>query len=232
MSLAMFAAPFNENSNNDDNFINKKKQTHNKTQKTHSKENFNSEKVNSVLEKIHNNSKLDDEDKDNLGDFNPPPMPESSGVTKTTNTTEHMMNMTNQQNNIMFRTLGRTPQPINDEDNNLNLNNYTSNYGDNKSTEEYYNNLIGNYSQKPNINKLNKPYYNVNYPNINYPNMNNSNTSQDVLLQKINYMINLLEDQQDEKTNNVTEEVVLYSFLGVFIIFIVDSFAKVGKYVR
>ena len=45
-------------------------------------------------------------------------------------------------------------------------------------------------------------------------------------------MINLLEEQQDEKTNNVTEEVVLYSFLGIFIIFIVDSFAKVGKYVR
>ena len=45
-------------------------------------------------------------------------------------------------------------------------------------------------------------------------------------------MINLLEEQQDEKTNNVTEEVILYSFLGIFVIFIVDSFAKVGKYVR
>ena len=45
-------------------------------------------------------------------------------------------------------------------------------------------------------------------------------------------MINLLEQQQDEKTNNVTEEVILYSFLGIFIIFIVDSFVRVGKYVR
>ena len=51
-------------------------------------------------------------------------------------------------------------------------------------------------------------------------------------MKKINYMINLLEEQQDEKTNNVTEEVVLYSFLGIFIIFVVDSFARVGKYVR
>ena len=68
----------------------------------------------------------------------------------------------------------------------------------------------------------------MNYDN----NTNNTSPSQDVLLQKINYMITLLEDQQDEKTNNVTEEVVLYSFLGIFIIFIVDSFAKVGKYVR
>jgi hypothetical protein len=45
-------------------------------------------------------------------------------------------------------------------------------------------------------------------------------------------MINLLEEQQDQKTGSVTEEVVLYSFLGVFIIFIVDSFSKVGKYTR
>jgi hypothetical protein len=59
-----------------------------------------------------------------------------------------------------------------------------------------------------------------------------SNGSNDVLLNKINYMINLLEDQQDERTNNVTEEVVLYSFLGIFIIFVVDSFARVGKYTR
>ena len=56
--------------------------------------------------------------------------------------------------------------------------------------------------------------------------------SPDILLQKLNYMINLLEDQQDERTNNVTEEVVLYSFLGIFIIFVVDSFARVGKYIR
>ena len=45
-------------------------------------------------------------------------------------------------------------------------------------------------------------------------------------------MISLLEDQKDEKTNNVTEEVILYSFLGIFIIFIADTFVKAGKYVR
>jgi high-affinity K+ transport system ATPase subunit B len=60
----------------------------------------------------------------------------------------------------------------------------------------------------------------------------NNDLNNDLLMQKLNYMINLLEEQQDEKTNNVTEEVILYSFLGIFIIFIADSFAKVGKYVR
>ena len=56
--------------------------------------------------------------------------------------------------------------------------------------------------------------------------------SGDILLDKLNYMIHLLEENQDEKTNNVTEEVILYSFLGIFIIFIADSFVRVGKYTR
>ena len=54
----------------------------------------------------------------------------------------------------------------------------------------------------------------------------------DKLLEKINYMIHLLEEQQSEKTSNVMEEFVLYTFLGVFMIYIVDSFVRAGKYVR
>jgi len=227
MSLAMYAAPFDENSNNNndsDNYLNKKRQTHNKTQKKYPKENFDTEKVNSVLEKIHSEQKTDDEDdkKNYLGDFNPPPKSESSGVNKTIST-EQMMNMTN-QNDLMFRTLGRAPQPNYQGGNNLDLNDYT-NYGDNKSAEDYYKKVLPGYT--PSKNPVNKMYHNMNY-NV----VSNEEPSQDVLMQKLNYMISLLEDQQDEKTNNVTEEVILYSFLGIFIIFIVDSFAKVGKYVR
>ena len=57
-------------------------------------------------------------------------------------------------------------------------------------------------------------------------------SSNSELEKKLNYMIHLLEDQKDERTDGITEEVVLYCFLGVFIIFVLDSFAKVGKYVR
>ena len=62
----------------------------------------------------------------------------------------------------------------------------------------------------------------------------NSTTSlnNDDLSKKINYMIHLLEEQQEVKQSCMTEELVLYCFLGVFIIFLVDSFTKVGKYVR
>ena len=52
------------------------------------------------------------------------------------------------------------------------------------------------------------------------------------LLEKINYMIHMLEQQENDKTSNITEEFVLYTLLGVFIIFIVDSFARTGKYIR
>jgi F0F1-type ATP synthase assembly protein I len=52
------------------------------------------------------------------------------------------------------------------------------------------------------------------------------------LMEKINYMIHMLEAQQTEKTSNITEEFILYTFLGVFIIYVVDSFARAGKYTR
>ena len=54
----------------------------------------------------------------------------------------------------------------------------------------------------------------------------------DALLKKLNYMIHLLEEQKNEQTNNVTEELILYIFLGIFVIFVVDSFTKSGKYQR
>jgi hypothetical protein len=228
MSLAMFAAPFDDNTesyNSDNNIIEKKKIAHNKTQKRFPKENFelNNNKVKSVLEKIHENSDQDD-DKDI---FNPPPKAQSMGVQRTKNNEnqESMMNMTS-NNDLMFRTLGRSPQPNYEGTDNLDLNDY-NNYGDNKTNEEYYKRVLPGYVVNTYKNPENKPYYS----NVNYK-LPDSSTNEDILLQKLNYMITLLEDQQDEKTNNVTEEVVLYSFLGIFIIFIADSFVRAGKYVR
>ena len=49
---------------------------------------------------------------------------------------------------------------------------------------------------------------------------------------KLNYILVLLEEQQDYKTNSILEDLILYTFLGIFVIFIVDSFARSGKYVR
>ena len=206
----MFAAPFNDNmdesnTNNSDNIMNRKRRAHSRTQKVFPKEEFNHNKVNSVLEKLHNKPHSDDDEKNNLGDFNPPPQAQSAGVSKTI-ATEQMSNMSNKNNDIMFRTLGRAPQPMYEGSDNLDLNDY-NNYGDKKSVEEYYKKVLPGYI--PNKNPANKQYHNVG--NNVYA---NDIPSQDVLLQKLNYMISLLEEQQDEKTSNVTEEVVLYSFSG------------------
>lgn len=68
--------------------------------------------------------------------------------------------------------------------------------------------------------------------NFKHPVGVSANSGQDKLTEKINYMIHLLEQQQSEKTDNVMEEFILYMFLGVFVIFTVDSFTRAGRYVR
>jgi hypothetical protein len=49
------------------------------------------------------------------------------------------------------------------------------------------------------------------------------------LIEKLNYIIHMLEEKKDEKTGHVIEELVLYCFLGVFIIFIVDTFTRAAS---
>ena len=97
-----------------------------------------------------------------------------------------------------------------------------SSYSANENNLGIYNNYKKSYEAPKN---LQKPYYSK-------MGISSDLDDNDKLLEKINYMIHLLEEQQNEKTNNETEEFILYSFLGIFIIFIVDSFTKVGKYTR
>ena len=133
----------------------------------------------------------------------------------------------------------------------IEYNNLNNNYGDSKTIEEYYKKFSPNYSygtvsnwnrnaqtqSQSNMNNK-KIYANGNLDNSSSPflpsliSSSHTNNENSILIEKLNYMIHLLEEQQDERTNNVTEEVILYCFLGVFMIFIVDSFTRVGKYVR
>ena len=53
-----------------------------------------------------------------------------------------------------------------------------------------------------------------------------------MLMEKLNYMIHLLEEQQEDKHLMSAEELILYLFLGIFVIFVVDSFARAAKYTR
>jgi hypothetical protein len=211
MSLAMYAAPFDEentqvNNKDNDNTIARKRISHNRTQKRIPKENNYSEKVHSVLKSIHNLP--DNSDNSNeLADFNPLPPPTSVGVEQT------IIRDNETANNV--------------QDNN------DSNISSNR---EYYKRFMPNYEQMYKNSPVNMPYYTGNMETvqrqIDYNNNNNSTGENNLLLDKLNYMIHLLEEQQDEKTGNVTEEIILYCFLGIFIIFVIDSFVRVGKYVR
>ena len=86
--------------------------------------------------------------------------------------------------------------------------------------------LNDNMSNLSNYNNSYKMSYNDNL------NIDKEIVSNKQLLEKLNYMIYLLEEQHNEKTNHIMEELVLYVFLGVFIIFVLDSFARSGKYLR
>jgi hypothetical protein len=101
----------------------------------------------------------------------------------------------------------------------------TSNsYGANNSNSATLSNYQRSY--EPPIQLVNKPYY----AGMGIGQVAGSGDSK--VMEKINYMIHLLEEQSHEKTSNITEEFILYTFLGVFIIFVVDSFSRTGKYIR
>ena len=113
---------------------------------------------------------------------------------------------------------------------------------ENDYAEEKYNKYLNKYKQpEPLLAQSNDTQednsYAVQYP-LRYQQVQPNKPAQETdkqnetLLKKLNYMIHLLEEQKHEQTNNVTEELILYIFLGIFIIFVVDSFTRVGKYKR
>jgi hypothetical protein len=57
-------------------------------------------------------------------------------------------------------------------------------------------------------------------------------SSNSEMLHKLNNIIELFEDQKEIKTGQKNEEIILYCFLGVFVIYIMDSFVSIGKYSR
>ena len=77
--------------------------------------------------------------------------------------------------------------------------------------------------------------YSKTFENFDFNTLNKGtglNLDNNKLLTKLDYIVHLLEEQRGEKTNHITEELVLYLFLGIFIIFVLDSFARASKYVR
>jgi hypothetical protein len=242
MSLAMTAATFDEDDNaiSNNNLIYKKKHqghsTQNKTQKHNRRiENFiDNEKVNSVLASIHKG--YGDEDDDDT--FRPSMVTQKqqnqqeTQQAKQKQQTQQIRQTVNFKEGMMNNNDGDGSVPLPLEQNGLDLQTLDNNYMNDKQVENYYKQLMPNYRELNNIKRFNNHNNTTTYYNHNNNNNANNNTNNNPVIDKLNYIINLLEEQQDQRTNNVTEEIILYSFLGVFIIFVVDGFSKVGKYVR
>jgi hypothetical protein len=52
------------------------------------------------------------------------------------------------------------------------------------------------------------------------------------MLDKMNKILEMFEEQKEIKTGQKNEENILYCGLGLFIIYIMDSFVNIGRYTR
>jgi hypothetical protein len=183
----------------------------------------NDKKNRRVTELINQMSTVNENnDGSKLADFNPPPYANTNSHTDNqfvgwTPTTSDEIDQSNEENQERQQGERQRQRPIPK----IQAHNELV-YGSNYNNTKYGN-------------------YHVSYDpsQLVYPASSSSNSSKkniyvddSRMMEKINYMIRLLEEQAVEKTANITEEFILYTFLGVFIIFVLDSFVRVGKYVR
>ena len=177
----------------------------------------NGQNVQNMLKLINSTNGYDDADTNGgLADFNPPPRAE---VSSKLSSSARQVGIDYEKPTTVLQSNKQVENPLD--------NNATAvrprEYPAPMDSPEGFSSLPKTYASD--YYKQYVPYFNQ---TSNQSNVNN----RDQLLEKLNYMIHLLEEQKDEKTGHVMEEVILYSFLGVFIIFIVDSFARAGKYTR
>ena len=248
MSLAMTAQSIENTDNNSNNHIISRKRTNNKTQKRipTSFDEIDHSKVQNVLNSIYKN--LGDDTDNNLGDYKPratsapvnasytpinplaPPASMRQKQEQQQGSKEGMYNYDYNADDVNNYSNKFVPQPV--QNDSMDLQDLQDVYMNNDQVKRYFKNLVPNFQQntQQQDSSQSSSQSSPQYKQTHY-NTNTSDTNQ-VLIDKLNYMINLLEEQQDERTNNVTEEVILYSFLGVFIIFVVDGFARVTRYTR
>jgi hypothetical protein len=165
-------------------------------------------RVNEIINKMSTVSV--DNDGAKLADFNPPPNPAvqiKKDIQQSKGADPPILNLANPL---------QMPAPT---FSNRSVNPYITNNASNIA--------LGNYQQvyTPQVTPINKPYYASMGIGL-------TDTSDSKMMEKINYMIHMLENMENEKTANVTEEFVLYTFLGVFVIYVLDAFSRSGKYIR
>jgi len=185
-----------------------------------------------LMSKIHENNEEDDEYSNN-NNYSANVIDESisKSLTSSLNSElEKIQKMRQTGNNIPHNVFFNnnelnTSQGLEQNPTNNSINNPTSN-----NSNLFNSTLLGNIAKTGDFSNFNDSY-NLKY-NPSSQGTNSLNYDNNKLLSKLEYIIHLLEEQHNEKTNYITEELILYLFLGIFILFVLDSFAKVTKYVR
>ena len=232
MSLAMNAAPF-DNVDHEVSISSSQPQSgqrrrNNKTVKLRGGANkISSENVNSVIANIHGGE--NHESGGEMGDFVPISPPVSVGVEQTK--IRHDVEESSSDNSYAEY------DPSNIPDKNMPENPLSSNGVDYDKYRQYMPDYKKMYGTSVDVDDL---VGGDGMPKGLYAGVPTGQNQQhaygpgmrDPLIEKLNHVIHLLEEQQDDKTSHATEEIVLYFFLGIFMIFIIDSFTRLGKYTR
>jgi len=103
-----------------------------------------------------------------------------------------------------------------------------------KNLKEENDNELSNFYKTESDIKISPQYKTNDYMIMNSNEITKStstNANKDLIV-KMNKILEMFEDQKEIKTTQKNEEIVLYCFLGVFIIYIMDSFVSIGKYSR
>jgi hypothetical protein len=168
-------------------------------------------KINSILNKITSFST-----NDKLGDFNPMPYPATVTRKNTDNVLHGDEPVEVQQNPLIPKAVNHPfTKPLEQT---------SAYYRPSDSTGPNYANYREAYG-KEGLSSMREPYYSR-------MGIGKDGNTNDKMMDRLNYVTQMLESMQMEKTNHVTEEFILYSLLGVFMIYIVDGVSRGGKYVR
>lgn len=180
-----------------------------------------------LMSKIHENN--DEEDENMNTNYQSNTIDESISTSFTDNLNEQLakiQKMREAGNNIPQNNFFNNELQSTNNINNIN----TTNTSNNASNLENLDVLNSSFLSKNNMSNYSDSYK-LNYDTLSQ-NSNTHNYDNNKLLTKLDYIVHLLEEQHNEKTNYITEELVLYLFLGIFILFVLDSFARASKYVR
>ena len=239
MSLLATASPFNSEESENKDISARRQQSHNRTIKQRKDSNINNienkeqqdvdelvpmrPNVAAMMKALNN---VPPEDGTGLSDFTPPP---NTQLTRTPSADKNQM-INSGKNNLRqgFTTLAQAA-PYEYQDKEYSTSNKAIQGGPKANDDKAID--ISKYSSLPS-NYANAYYQQLMGTNVGQNIQNMDGENYQILNERLNHIIHLLEEQQNSRTNNVTEELILYCFLGVFIIFIVDSFARVGKYSR